>query len=249
MAATLKPQDGGGGESGGETGVGRADEADSDMRQELGARKPSRRQPSPRQASGVRDLHAPEGGARAGGVEVEGQGEARGDGMPVFKGELAGDTRDVLLDNEKRFVLSGCPDGVIRVWEEYDLDLQSLELDMDISSTGCSQLVVGTWFVSSCAQVRGSEGAGCESQRGAKSKRAEEVVKGGCKRSEGAWETECAKGHRMCAKGHRMCEMPSIVPKGRAVWSQSRRLSSRTPVPVVLHRVRVLLGRVWSLEH
>ena len=65
----------------------------------------------------------------------------------LLEGELAGGTGDVLLKSEKRFVLSGCPDGVIRVWEEYDLDLASLELDFDVSSTGCSQLVVGTWFV------------------------------------------------------------------------------------------------------
>jgi hypothetical protein len=97
-AATLEARVGRKGEGGAGTGAG---ETGVRMREEQVVRKRTRR-------SGSR---AGEGGSGEGG---EGVGLEGGEGGGGEGGDVDG---DVMLKEEKSFVLSGCPDGIIRVWE------------------------------------------------------------------------------------------------------------------------------------
>jgi hypothetical protein len=108
-AATQNARVGKEGEAGAGTGAG---ERGVRMREGQVVRKRTRRRGVPAPAlPGVG-----EGGGREGGKEGDG-----GEGGEGEEGEGA-DVNwavdgDVMLKEEKSFVLSGCPDGIIRVWE------------------------------------------------------------------------------------------------------------------------------------
>jgi len=108
-AATQNARVGKEGKAGAGTGAG---ERGVRMREGQVVRKRTRRRGAPAPAlPGVGEGGGGEGGKEGDGGEG-GEGE-EGEGADV-NGDVDG---DVMLKEEKSFVLSGCPDGIIRVWE------------------------------------------------------------------------------------------------------------------------------------
>jgi hypothetical protein len=111
-AATQNARVGKEGEGGAGTGAG---EIGVRMREGQVVHKRTRRSGAPAPAlPGVGEVGGGEGGEEG---EREEGGEG-GEGEEGEGGDVDGDVdRDVMLKEEKSFVLSGCPDGIIRVWE------------------------------------------------------------------------------------------------------------------------------------